>query len=489
MKRRPLVLVFLSLVAGIILATVLGVETTPLWSVVGALTSLVTLTITEILHVRGSTVIVVIVIIFSGIGLYGAKYFEPEGLYSELNTMETVRGKVSSYPVKSESGIELTLNPAKYRGKLKIFLRGNNSFYPDYGDRLTIKGKFEIPTVFDDFDYREFLRKKGIFGVVYRGKVVGSRQGSGNPILELGWKLKKDLSKRIENLLPESSDFLKALLFGTREVLNDQTEKSFTKTGLAHLLAASGLHLGIILGASWWIAIKFGFGRETTYLLSLPMVFFYLIVVGFKIPLLRASLIYLFGGVHFWLKEAGIILDEWYDRYQALAGAALVLVVANPETIFTTGFQLSFGATFALALFFQPIREALPIKPDYLRGIIAASVAAQLGVSPVLAVQFCQIHPWASIVNIVAIPWVTAVIYMGIAVLISGQWLAGFLGLRLLTSNLVIGLRTTIGNISNLPLARVQLPSPTPLFLLSYFVLLYWLKKRLNCTPIDDLKL
>ncbi|MFB6214238.1 MAG: ComEC/Rec2 family competence protein, partial [Candidatus Bipolaricaulia bacterium] len=324
---------------------------------------------------------------------------------------------------------------------------------------------------------------------VYRGEVLDSRRGFANPVLEMGWTIRKFLSTRINEVLPKRGNFLQALLFGTRDVLNDSTEESFTKTGLAHLLAASGLHLGIILGASWWLATKLGFGRETTYLISLPMVCGYLIIVGFKLPLLRASLIYLFGGAHLWLKEAGVILDDWYDRYQALAGAALVLVIINPESFSTVGFQLSFGATFALALFFRPIQEALPVKSDYLRGIIGASLSAQLGVSPVLAVHFGGIHPWAPFINLLAIPGVTAILYLGIVATIFGQGIAGPSGLGLLASKAIFLFRGAIRNISSLPLARIQLPSPTPLTLLSYLVLLYWFKRKLNHVGREDPKL
>lgn len=480
MERRPLVLIFLSLTAGIILASIIEVKTTPLWSIIGTLTCLMGLSIAEIFELRIRTGIVIIGVALLGVALYGANYFEPDNLYTQLASIKTVSGKVTSYPVKTQSGTELILEPTEYRGKLKILLSKDNSLDLNYGDHLTVKGEFQVPPAFNDFDYREFLRKKKIWGVVYRGEVMEAQRGFANPFLELGWTIRKFLTVRINEVLPKRGNFLRALLFGTRDALNDSTEKSFMKTGLAHLLAASGLHLGIILGASWWLVTKLGFGRETTYLISLPLVCGYLIIVGFKLPLLRASVIYLFGGAHLWLKKAGIILDDWYDHYQALAGAALFLVIINPESISSVGFQLSFGATFALALFFRPIQRALPIKPDYLSGIIGASISAQLGVSPVLAVHFGQIHPWAPIINLLAIPAVTAILYLGIAATIFGQGIAGLSWLGFLTSKTILLFRGAIRKISALPLARVQLPTPTPLFLLSYLILLYWFKQKLD---------
>ena len=205
--------------------------------------------------------------------------------------------------------------------------------------------------------------------------------------------------------------------------------------------------------------------------------------------MIRASLIYLFGGAHVFLREAGIILEDWYDRYQSLAGAALVLVLVNPENISTVGFQLSFGATFALALFFQPIKESLPVKPDYLGGILAASLSAQIGVFPVLAVHFGRVHPWAPFINLVAIPGVTAVLYLGIIALVFGQGVFVTSMISLLASKVIFHFRGLIRKISALPLTSVKIAEPTPLFLASYFVLIFWLRRRLIFGKHDNIGL
>jgi len=206
-------------------------------------------------------------------------------------------------------------------------------------------------------------------------------------------------------------------------------------------------------------------------------------VVGFKLPLLRASLIYFFGGAHFYLKERGQILDDWYDPYQGLASAALLLVIINPNAISTAGFQLSFGATFAITQFLQPIKKNLPLKPDYLGGILAASLAAQLGVIPVLVVHFHQIHPWAPIVNLVAIPGVSAILYLGILSLALGKIVIISPVLIWLETRLISAFQWAISKLSTVPLTQIQLPSVTPLVLLSYFILVYWIKRRLVSLP------
>jgi hypothetical protein len=89
------------------------------------------------------------------------------------------------------------------------------------------------------------------------------------------------------------------------------------------------------------------------------------------------------------------------------------------------------------------------------------------------------------LVNLIAIPGVTAVLYLGILALTVGQGI-GFLSLiGPLTSKVIIVFRNLVRNISVLPLAAVKVPSPTPLFLISYFILVYWLKRRLDCRERD----
>ena len=480
MRRRPLVLAFLGVVAGVILASLLGIVSLRPGPVIGIACSLAMLLLFQFTGIRGGTFMGLSALFFLGIILYSASYFNPGELYARLGNLESVKGEVVTYPIKTGKGREFTLQPEDYPGKLKVFIAEGARTRLNYGDELTVTGDFMVPKKFEGFNYREYLRKEGIWGVVYGARIEELDGGYGNPILELGWGLRKIVSGRIENLFPKRGSFLKALLFGTREALKEKTESYFNSTGLAHLLAASGLHLGILIGASWWIASKLGLNRGKIYLVSLPLVFLYLTTVRFKLPLLRASLIYLFGGAHLLLKEKGLILDDWYDRYQALAAAALILTLLNPESVTTVGFQLSFGATFAIALLFRPIEEFLPLQPDYLRGIFAASLAAQLGVAPVLAVHFHRAHFWAPLVNLLAIPGVTAILYLGILALVFGYPIPGLSAIIWLEKKIILIFQTAIRELAALPFSEVKLPTVTSLGLVSYLIFFYWLKRRLE---------
>ncbi len=474
-----MVAIFLGLAAGVILATSLGLQSVPGWSLGGLAASAALTLVVDQLELSLKSEAVLVAAVFFGVILYGSTYFDSASIQAETETINQLEGRVTSYPKESGSGLEFTIEPEGYPGKVKVFLTGSAGKAVDYGDTVTVSGNFQRPGRFQGFNYREYLRKKGIWLVTYRARLKSSESGSANSLLELGWSLREALKGRVKRFLPRKGEFLIALLFGNRAILGDKVTGAFTGSGLAHLLAASGLHLGILVGVVWWVLTRLGLDRGKIYLLSLPGLFLYLLIVGFKLPLLRASLIYLFGGAHFYLERQGLILSSWYDRYQALATAALLLLLLEPEAISTAGFQLSFGATFAIALFIEPIQNALDMKPNYLKGVLAASIAAQLGVGPVLAVHFGQIHPWAPVANLFAIPAVTLTLYLGLFTMaLGGLEFIGFASTKL-TALLISLTESVVRGLARLPLAAIDVSTVTPLALTSYFILLFWLRKQL----------
>ncbi len=475
-----MVTIFLGVVAGLILATLLDIHSVPIWSLVGLAASVIFISFENPLAIKLKPGAILAATMLFGVVLYGASYFDPSATQVKPGKINQVKGQVITYPKVAGNRIEFTMEPEGYEGNIKVFLAGKSGNLIDYGDRITVSGNFQRPGRFQGFNYREYLRKKGIGLVTYRAKVKSSENESANPLLEFGWGVRQILTNRINRFLPSKGQFLIALLFGNRAILEEKVNDAFTGTGLAHLLAASGLHLGIIVGLIWWMLSLLGLEKGAIYLISLPVLFLYLLTVGFKLPLLRASMIYVFGGAHFYLESNGLILSEWYDRYQALATAALLLVLLNPESITTAGFQLSFGATFSIALFIDPIKKVLTLKPDYLSEVLAASIAAQFGVAPVLAVHFGQVYPWAPLANLFAVPTVTLALYSGLILLGLGG--LKFIGLAItkITALIIFLTESLVRSISRLPFAAIETPSVTPLALLSYFVLLFWFRSKLT---------
>ncbi|MFP4589182.1 MAG: ComEC/Rec2 family competence protein [Candidatus Acetothermia bacterium] len=421
MKRRPLVLAFLALSFGLSLAPHFGVEKLPrtLFPSILAIVTPMALLLGK--RKEMATLLTLIILMTTGLLLYSNSHFRADRLYPALRDISSARGEIASYPRKKDSGLEFELCPDKYPGKLRVYVDGGNTDQLDYGHKLRVKGYFNSPSNYGDSGYRQYLQRRRIWGLVDADSINIMEEESESPLLKKGWRLRSLIFNRLDVLLPEEGNFLKAVMFGDRHSLPEKTWSSFEKTGLAHLLAASGLHLGIFIGIYWKAAGIGGFRSSVAYLFSLLLLGFYLPVVGYKTSLVRASLIYLFWAGGRVLRDRGLILKSWHDSYQALAAAGLVIVILNPTSFYEIGFRLSFAGAFSLITFSQPIEEALPrLIPGPMRRLLSASISAHLGVAPLILANFGRLHPWAIFTNLLAIPLMALILYGGVLMLAIG---------------------------------------------------------------------
>ncbi len=481
MKRRPLLAVLLGLVTGITVARLAGMKSPPYWiGPVAVVTGLGFLGLeSKRPREETGTIAVVFLSVLLGISCWGGTYFDPGNLYRKIADFTHVKGMVANFPVTVDGAQEFTVELEDYPGKLKVY--SEKVYELDYGDRLCIEGDFQVPEVSGEFNYREYLRKRKVWGIVYDTRLTRLSGNRGNLLTSLSWSIRKLTFNRIENLFPKNGGFIKAVLFGARDYLSEGDEMAFEKTGLAHLLAASGLHLGILIGGGWLISSWVGLSKKTTYLLSLPLLLTYLMVVGFKLPLVRASILYLFSGAGFYFRDKGAVLSSWYDLYNSLTGAAILLLLFQPTSLTEAGFQLSFGATFAIAYLFEPIEANLaPIKPRYVRETLAASLGAQLGVTPIIALHFQRVHPWGVPLSLFSIPTVTVILYLSAASIAVGDLILLGGPLRWVTSSLIdlfiLGLKWA----SRVPLVAIDPGKVNSFALAAYLVFLFWIKRLLN---------
>ena len=223
------------------------------------------------------------------------------------------------------------------------------SRYPayHYGDVLKITGKLETPVAFDDFDYKSYLDRQGIYSVVYYPKVVLLSHGKGFGPLKWLYSLREQLSNSLASALPEPQGALaQGILLGTRSNIPDSINQAFSRTGTAHLLAISGLHIGIVIG----MLLSFGiliFGRQRSIYIWLALVatWLYALLTGMHPPVIRAAIM----GSLFLMAE---YLGRQRSAIIALAFAAAVMVGIQPQLLWSVSFQLSFLAMAGLILLY-----------------------------------------------------------------------------------------------------------------------------------------
>ena len=226
----------------------------------------------------------------------------------------------------------------------------------------------------------------------------------------------------------ESFSLLAGLMFGEKGYLEDDVYSSFQRNGIAHVLAVSGLHVGLVYA----LVQKLLGGRKNwkTSLLSLAALLCYVCLSNFSISVMRAAFMIV-------LHLAAFHLKRRYDLVSAASLAVLVFLTANPYQLFDSGFQLSYMAAYSLGVALPPLQlKALELADRYKKGwiddagkVILPCAAVQLGMTPLTLFHFLIFSPVSLALNPFAVALAGLLLPAGLALF----FLQG-LGIPLLTA-------------------------------------------------------
>jgi len=339
-----------------------------------------------------------------------------------------------------------------------------------------------------EFDYNNYLKKKGISGLFYIASVsdLSIIIPAGFSVDNLIFTARISISKQIIRMYSfETASLLKGLLLADRSGIDPETKESFVNAGVIHVLAVSGLHVGYIT-----IIFLFLFSRFNIYvknILTLIGLLIFVLVTGAPASVVRASIM---AGV--------LILSSFsirsYSNINSLAIAALIILVFDPSELFDPGFQLSFSAVLAIFIIYPIIRDwiiNLRIQNKYVRSTIlflGVSVAAQLGTLPFTLIYFNKFSLVSLVANLFVIPLIGIIVSLGItSLLFSPIWtFIGILyaGTTELTSDLLILIVKTIGkwDYSYLFIRQFSLYDGI-VYYVTFGVLYYILKKFSSIIP------
>jgi len=225
--------------------------------------------------------------------------------------------------------------------------------YPQYhyGDVLRVTGNLSEPPVFGDFDYRSYLEHQGIYSVSYYPGIEVLDEGRGFKPLEWLYSFRESLSDSLARALPEpQASLAQGILLGIRSNIPDSLSQAFSRTGTAHILAISGVHISIVIGILLsFLALVLGKHRPGYIVLTLVAVWIYALLTGMNAPVVRAAIM----GSLFLIGE---YLGRQRSAITALAFAAAVMVAVQPGVLWSTSFQLSFLAMAGLILLYPHFR-------------------------------------------------------------------------------------------------------------------------------------
>lgn len=359
-------------------------------------------------------------------------------LDTKLESAKSYLGQVEKYDLEKPNSFENLIQVIaqldssgwqKSSGKVLIYHRGGSPLIP--GQVVLVEGSPDpIPSaVFpNEFDYQGFLGRKDIHFRQFVGdkiSVFDSSQCDG-PKYWLA-SFRKNLTEIIESKIhdPASQQIASALLLGQKDNLDKDIKNAYAETGTMHILAVSGLHVGIIYAILLFPlkGIKLKPKHRKIYLSSvILLIWIYALLTGFSPSVIRAATM-------FSLFTAGQMRNRKPSSFNILAFSAMVMIALDPGVIYEVGFQLSYVAVAGILLI-QPLIARFWIPPnmvlEYFWQLTAVSLAAQLVTFP-LSVYYFHIFPsYFLIANLVIIPLSFLVMTTGILFLAT-SWVP-FLG-------------------------------------------------------------
>ena len=326
------------------------------------------------------------------------------------------------------------------------------------GQRIAAAVRLHRPIGFRNpggFDYPAQLRRDGILLV---GSARGDRVSALTPDTP-PWPVavKRWAVETIRARLPETSAALLAgLLLGERTALPRETDEGFRRAGVYHLLAVSGFNVALLASSVFATLALVGVPRRGAALAAGVVLIAFALVVGGQPSVLRATVMGL-------LLLLSVLLERESQVMNALALAALLLLLWDPGDLHDPGFQLSFAATAGIIYLGPPLAERLSTWgwPVWLARSLAVSVGAQLAVTPVMLAFFNQLSLIGIVANLFVVPLAAPATTLGmLALLLSlvSDTLAGlcFDALWLM----LVALRAVVWVAAAVPAAMVNLPAP-----------------------------
>jgi len=385
------------------------------------------------------------------------------------------QGEKVSFILKAEK-LEINETWLKTCGKVLVKVFGKNDF--SYGDRLFLRGKLYRPFSFPKgkFNYRNYLRHQGIYLIlsVKKNSIVKQLDKNvGNPLRSFAFRIRHKMREAIvKNLSPFSAGILNAIILGERQNLSTHTRDVLVYSGTVHIIAISGLHLGIVAFIILLILKIIKIPRKLRYILTILLLIFYCLLTGANTPVLRST-------VMATILLLSYFLEREVNIYNSLSLAALIILTVNPWQLFEVSFQLSFLSVISIVWLSPKIKSLFPEKLNkiswirFLTSVFSVSFAAWLGLLPLIAYYFRILSPITILANMIIVPYMTIIVASGFSLALIGI-LVPYLACIFAASNelFILILFKINSSLIAIPGAYFKLPEVPFMYVLLYYALL-----------------
>lgn len=440
----PLLWIALSFITGIVIASLFSLSAY-IWLgiVIGLLLILIFLRIPGISNNPISNLLLrfplsAFAVIFLFFGAWWFQFRQPNidafhvAFYNDRDYEMLVTGTLAEPPDYRDTYTNLRLNvealdsgsgDLPVSGLLLVRVQQNQTY--EYGQRVRVRGSLKTPPEDEEFSYRDYLARDGVYSYMSIAEVTSLPGNGGSVVRAAVYKLKDKMLRNTYRLFndPEAS-LLAGILLGVDTGLTKDLQNAFKNTGTAHIIAISGFNIAIIAGI-FFSMFKTIFGERLGAVFAILAIAFYTFLVGADAAVVRAAIM---GSISLLARQLG----RRNTGLNALAIVAFVMAIINPLVLWDVGFQLSFFATLGLILYAEPfsnftgtlISKITKTDNSKLTQIINDNViltfAAQLTTIPIMAYHFKRISLISFIANPFILPVQPAVMIIGgLAVFVS----------------------------------------------------------------------
>jgi competence protein ComEC len=371
--------------------------------------------------VRGLLAVTAIVLSGALLVLY-ADARKLKNWYGNINNSESnYQVSVIEEPIINSKTVKLTCNVAYVinnnikttaSGKIFIYLpKDSVSEKITYGNVLLFNGALQVVNNYGhpgEFNYKGFLARKNIYHMAYltNANYIITPEKNGNAAFNFLIQSRQYVLAALRQHFSINGTVLgvaEAMVLGYNQDINKELYQAYADTGVVHVIAISGMHLGLIFVSLTWLFARMPWVKHRpaiAMVLVLVFIWFFVLLTGASPSILRAGIMYSC------VVLANLLQAEKFS-YNILLLAAFVMLLFNPLLLFDMSFQLSYAALLSIMLFQYKIGNIFWVKNKSVKlvwSLISTTLAAQILVTPIILYYFHQFPLVFLLANLVAIP-------------------------------------------------------------------------------------
>ncbi|MBX4201070.1 ComEC/Rec2 family competence protein [Candidatus Parcubacteria bacterium] len=405
---------------------------------------------------------------------------------SPVRKLNDAPGKIALIgQISDEPDVRNSFQKLKVKIGSSIVL-ASTDLYPVYHylDAVQITGKLKTPAVFEDFNYKNYLAKDGIYSVMdYATVDLVSGQHRYNLLSFIYEKillLKNALIHAVDLAFgPPHNSIIQGIVYGDDSKMSQEVKDKFNATGLSHVTAVSGGNVVIVISMIMMLLLALGFWRSQAFYIAFIFIWFYIALVGFPASAVRAGIM---GSIAIFAQALGRQNSSW----RVLVIAAAIMLLQNPMLLlYDIGFQLSFLASLGI-IHAKPIIDYFfgKQKQNFLVSIMSVTISAQLFALPVIMYTFGTVSLVSLVTNVLVLPAVPFIMVLGFLSSAAGTF-SHFLGwLFSLPTWLLVVYFLKILNLFSRPWAVLAVNTVSWIWLVFYYaavsLAVIWLQKYIR---------